>query len=133
MFQYKTVLFAVYITGKQISEIYKDMNNERQILADWFCANKLFLNISKTKYPGVRCFLEYAKNTVRSIQPNKQTNRLYNINFCIITSTGVCHIHYLISLHLPMISILIEQDKRAIYILSLALLKELQTVYSVTV
>ena len=52
---------------------------------------------------------------------------------CIITSTGVCHIHYLISLHLPMIFFLIEQDKRAVYVLSLALLKELHTVYSVII
>ena len=47
------VLFAddttMYITGKQISEIYKDMNNELEILVDWFRANKLSLNSSKTK------------------------------------------------------------------------------------
>lgn len=49
----KTILFAddttIYKTGKQINEIYKDMNNELEILADWFRANKLSLNISKTK------------------------------------------------------------------------------------
>ena len=38
------------ITGKQISAIYKDMNNQLEILADWCHANKLSLNISKTKY-----------------------------------------------------------------------------------
>ena len=54
-------------------------------------------------------------------------------NLCIIISMGVCHIHDLISLHLPMISIIIKQDKRAIYVLLLALLKELQTVYFVKV
>ena len=35
-------------------------------------------------------------------------------NLCVITTTGVCHIHYLISLHLPMIFFLIKQDKCAI-------------------
>jgi len=40
---------TMHITGKQISEIYKDMNNELEILADWFRANKLSLNSSKTK------------------------------------------------------------------------------------
>jgi len=38
-------------------------------------------------------------------------------NLRIITSKGVCHIRYQISLHLPMIFVLIEQDKRAIYVL----------------
>ena len=49
----KTVLFAddttIYKTGKQVNNIYEDMNKKLQILADWFRANKLYLNISKTK------------------------------------------------------------------------------------
>ena len=49
----KTILFAddttIYKTGKQVNNIYKDTNKELQILADWFHANKLSLNISKTK------------------------------------------------------------------------------------
>ena len=49
----KTILFAddatIYKTGKQVNNIYEDMNKELQILADWFRANKLSLNISKTK------------------------------------------------------------------------------------
>ena len=49
----KTILFAddisIYKTGKQVNNIYEDMNNERQVLADWFRANKLSVNISKTK------------------------------------------------------------------------------------
>ena len=49
----KTILFAddtsIYKTGKQVNNKYEDMNNERQVLADWFRANKLSLNISKTK------------------------------------------------------------------------------------
>ena len=50
----KTILFAddttIYKTGKQVNNIYEDMNKELQVLADWFRANKLSLNISKTKY-----------------------------------------------------------------------------------
>ena len=41
----KTILFAEDTTickaGKQINYLYKDMNNELEILADWFHANKL--------------------------------------------------------------------------------------------
>ena len=49
----KTIQFAddttIYKTGKQVNNIYEYMNNELQVLADWFRANKLSLNISKTK------------------------------------------------------------------------------------
>ena len=49
----RTILFAddttIYKTGKQINNIYEDMNNKLQVLADWFRANKLSLYISKTK------------------------------------------------------------------------------------
>ena len=49
----KTILFAddttIYKTGKQVNNIYEDMNKEFQALADWFRANKLSLIISKTK------------------------------------------------------------------------------------
>ena len=45
----KTILFAddttIYKTGKQVNNIYEDMNNELQVLADWFHANKFSLNI----------------------------------------------------------------------------------------
>ena len=49
----KIILFAddttIYKSGKQVNNIYEDMNKEVQILANWFRANKLSLNISKTK------------------------------------------------------------------------------------
>ena len=49
----KTILFAddttIYKTGKHVNNIYEDMNKELQIFADCFRANKLSLNISKTK------------------------------------------------------------------------------------
>ena len=35
--------------GKQVNNIHEYMNKELQVLADWFRANKLSLNISKTK------------------------------------------------------------------------------------
>ena len=31
------------------TSLYEDMNKERRVLADWFRANKLYLNIFKTK------------------------------------------------------------------------------------
>ena len=55
----KKILFAdditIYMVGKQINNIYiyiyiyEDMNKELTILADWFSANKLSLNVSKSK------------------------------------------------------------------------------------
>ena len=49
----KTILFAddttIYKTGKQVNNIYEDMNKKLQVIADWFRANKLSLNISKMK------------------------------------------------------------------------------------
>ena len=54
----KTILFAddttIYKTGKQVNNIYEEMNKELQVLADCFHANQLSLNISKTK-----CMLFY--------------------------------------------------------------------------
>ena len=41
-------MHTIYITGQQISEIYKDMNNKLGILVDWFYANKLSLNRGDT-------------------------------------------------------------------------------------
>ena len=50
----KSILFAddtnVYMSGKLINDLYKNMNKELEVLADWFHANKLSLNVSKTKY-----------------------------------------------------------------------------------
>ena len=73
----KTVLFAddtnIYKTGKQVTNIYEDMNKELQILADWFRANKLSLNISKTK-----CML-----FCRSPRPENEENILTMYNTVI--------------------------------------------------
>lgn len=41
---------TVYICGKHIPELYRNMNEELHILTDWFYANKLSLNISKSNY-----------------------------------------------------------------------------------
>ena len=73
----KTILFAddptIYKTGKQVTNIYEDMNKELQILADWFRANKLSLNISKTK-----CML-----FCRSPRPENEENILTMYNTVI--------------------------------------------------
>ena len=37
----------MYISGKLTNNLYKDMNRELEVLADWFHANKLYLNVSK--------------------------------------------------------------------------------------
>ena len=50
----KSILFAddttVYITGKSKSEMFHSMKLELLNLIDWFQANKLSLNLSKTNY-----------------------------------------------------------------------------------
>ena len=50
----KFILFAddttVYMSGKLINDLCKNMNKELDVLADWFHANKLSLKVPKTKY-----------------------------------------------------------------------------------
>ena len=50
----KAILFAddttIYITGKDKKELFFEMNSELLSLTEWFNANKLSLNISKTNY-----------------------------------------------------------------------------------
>ena len=40
----------MYISGKLINDLYKNMNKELEVLADWFHANKQSLNVYETKY-----------------------------------------------------------------------------------
>ena len=50
----KAILFAddttIFNSSKSMSDIYETMNNELQILSDWFRANKPSVNASKTNY-----------------------------------------------------------------------------------
>jgi len=50
----KSILFAddttIYHSSSNISQLYETMNTELNNLTDWFQANKLSLNISKTNY-----------------------------------------------------------------------------------
>jgi hypothetical protein len=50
----KTILFAddttVYASSNSLSQLYENINFDLSSLADWFCANKLSLNIGKTNY-----------------------------------------------------------------------------------
>ena len=52
--QSSSILFAddttLYISDDNLYRLYAKMNEELNILTDWFKANKLSLNISKTKY-----------------------------------------------------------------------------------
>jgi len=48
------ILFAddttVYVSGKNITELYKLINQDIASLAEWFKVNKLSLNIGKTHH-----------------------------------------------------------------------------------
>ena len=46
----KSILFADDTTSKNQTYLYTTMNDELQKLTDWFGANRLLLNISKTNY-----------------------------------------------------------------------------------
>ena len=50
----KAILFAddttLYYKSKDISELFRNVNNDLFALNDWFRANKLSLNVSKTNY-----------------------------------------------------------------------------------
>ena len=50
----KCILFAddttIYASGKSLPELYNSLNSDLRIMADWFRANKLSLNVGKTVY-----------------------------------------------------------------------------------
>ena len=50
----KSILFVddttIYISSNNITNLYRDMNIKLDNLTDWFRANKLSLNITKTNY-----------------------------------------------------------------------------------
>ena len=50
----KTILFAddttIFKSSKNIENVYKVMNEDLKVLEDWFNANKLSLNASKSNY-----------------------------------------------------------------------------------
>jgi hypothetical protein len=50
----KSIQFAddtsIYASGKDIPELYANMNEDLHTLTDWFYANKLSLNVSKSNY-----------------------------------------------------------------------------------
>ena len=50
----KSILFAddttIYISSNKISNLYRDMNIELDNMTDWFRANQLSLNVTKTNY-----------------------------------------------------------------------------------
>ena len=50
----KAIMFAddttVYLSGENITELFSNMNHDLTQLNDWFRANKLSLNVSKTNY-----------------------------------------------------------------------------------
>jgi len=41
---------TVYMSLQNLNELYNTANQELVKLNDWFCANKLALNVKKTKY-----------------------------------------------------------------------------------
>ena len=41
---------TVYLSGENITELFSNMNHDLTQLNDWFRANKLSLNVSKTNY-----------------------------------------------------------------------------------
>ena len=39
----------LFISDENIGELFEQMNNELKSVSTWFTANKLFINIDKTK------------------------------------------------------------------------------------
>ena len=46
---------TIYHTGTNQTEVYRKMNSDLETLSDWFKANKLSVNSSKTKYMVFKC------------------------------------------------------------------------------
>ena len=53
------IIFAddttIYHAGTNRTEVYRNMNSDLETLSDWFKANKLSVNASKTKYMVFKC------------------------------------------------------------------------------
>jgi len=44
------ILYDIYASSRDIQSLFHDMNLNLNSVADWFKANKLYLNVGKTKY-----------------------------------------------------------------------------------
>ena len=82
----KCILFAddttIYYAAKNITDIYSKLNTDLTELSEWFKANKLTLNISKTNY------VTFSKSTT-----SRNTNLALNIGIEHITK--VPHVKFL--------------------------------------
>ena len=56
----KSILFAddttIYLTGENLNVLYEQVNSDLKSLTDWFRANQLSVNPTKTKY--ISCYLK---------------------------------------------------------------------------
>ena len=78
----KSIMFAddtnLFISGKSLSEVSKQMNEEMIILSDWFRANLLSLNIKKTSF----IIFSHKKNLAADIFiDNNALTRQYETKF----------------------------------------------------
>ena len=78
----KSVIFAddttIYVTGNDIENLYIDMNTQLSQATDWFRANKLSVNGTKTN------FMLF---TNKNVQNNHSTLSINNINISQVNQT----------------------------------------------
>ena len=56
---------TIYHIGTNQTEVYQDMNSDLETLSDWFKANKLSVNASKTKYMVFKCKMSAEAQTTQ--------------------------------------------------------------------
>ena len=74
---------TIYYSSKNLDDLYNKINHDLYTVADWFRANKLTLNISKTNYV---IFTKSAQERIKnkSIQIGHDTiNKVTHINFLV--------------------------------------------------
>ena len=80
----KSVIFAddttIYVTGNDIENLYIDMNAQLSQATDWFRANKLSVNGTKTN------FMLF---TNKNVQNNHSTLSINNINISQVNQTKI--------------------------------------------
>ena len=79
----KSIIFAddttVYASSSSLQKLHADVNSDLVSLADWFCANKLSLNVGKTNYV---LFSRTSTNTAMGLKiGNKQIERKRIVKF----------------------------------------------------
>ena len=84
----KTILFAddttIYATGNNSVDLFEKVNEDLSHLTDWFRANQLSVNASKTKYMFISCKNNTAKSTATRQMDDENLDQVTHTKFLLL-------------------------------------------------